>query len=163
MRGNHTFFIQNLDKMAKFAYFMAKIISPSDVIALTGTLGAGKTSFTKLLCSAMGVHQNITSPTFTLLNEYEGINGLTIYHGDLYRLNIQEIEANIELLEEYLEQKHHVILLEWADRAPQLEYRWTWHLDFMFLPDNESARQITVECQDTEKLHQLAGKMQDEL
>ncbi len=83
------------------------------IFLLSGDLGAGKTVFAKGMAAGLGIDPvEVTSPTFTLINEYEG--RLPFYHIDLYRL---ETGACQELgLEEMFEEKKSVILIEWAER-----------------------------------------------
>ncbi|MBI3653132.1 MAG: tRNA (adenosine(37)-N6)-threonylcarbamoyltransferase complex ATPase subunit type 1 TsaE [Acidobacteria bacterium] len=83
------------------------------VFLLRGDLGAGKTVFAKGLAAGLGIDPvDVTSPTFTLVNEYEG--RLRLYHIDLYRL---EVGACFGLgLEDLLEEKNAVVLIEWAER-----------------------------------------------
>lgn len=68
----------------ELAIKLAKYLEPGDVITLEGDLGTGKTTFTKGLGQGLGVEQMITSPTFTIVKEYEGT--LPLYHMDAYRL-----------------------------------------------------------------------------
>lgn len=86
---------------------------PNMIICLEGDLGSGKTVFTKGIAAALGIDENITSPTFTIIKEYEG--ELPLFHMDLYRLN-----GNIEGLglEEYFE-KDGVVVIEWSDTIRQ--------------------------------------------
>jgi tRNA threonylcarbamoyladenosine biosynthesis protein TsaE len=61
------------------------------VFTFSGNLGSGKTTFIKYLCKALGVTGQVSSPTFSLVNEYQGLNGLIIYHFDYYRVkNVRE-------------------------------------------------------------------------
>lgn len=62
------------------------LLAPGDVLVLTGDLGAGKTQLTKGIARGLGVHDDVTSPTFTLEMVYEG-SGTSLYHFDLYRLD----------------------------------------------------------------------------
>ncbi len=89
----------------------------ADVVALVGDLGAGKTQFVKGLVDGIGCDAPVTSPTFTLVHEYEG-GRLPVYHFDFYRL--ETAEAAIQLgLDEYLSSDG-ICVIEWADRFPQL-------------------------------------------
>lgn len=85
-----------------------------DVILLRGEMGAGKTVFTKGLCRALGVEDYVTSPTFTVVNEYEG-KAFPIYHFDLYR--IEDEDELLEIgFEEYL-QSGGVCIIEWPQNG----------------------------------------------
>ena len=68
---------------------LAARLRPGDVIAYTGDLGAGKTAFTRGLARGLGVADRVTSPTFTIVNEYEG-GRLPLFHFDLYRMDSPE-------------------------------------------------------------------------
>ena len=65
---------------------LAEKLRPGDVVAYTGDLGAGKTAFTRGLARGLGVTERVTSPTFTIVNEYEG-GRLPLFHFDMYRLS----------------------------------------------------------------------------
>ncbi|MDD2180894.1 MAG: tRNA (adenosine(37)-N6)-threonylcarbamoyltransferase complex ATPase subunit type 1 TsaE [Bacilli bacterium] len=82
---------------------------PNMIICLEGELGSGKTMFTKGIANALGIKENITSPTFTIIKEYEG--ELPLYHMDVYRLNGNTDGIGIE---EYFN-KNGVVVIEWAD------------------------------------------------
>ncbi|MCD8562320.1 MAG: tRNA (adenosine(37)-N6)-threonylcarbamoyltransferase complex ATPase subunit type 1 TsaE [Bacilli bacterium] len=86
---------------------------PNMIICLDGELGSGKTVFTKGIAKALGIEESITSPTFTLIKEYDG--ELPLYHMDLYRLNGSIDELG---LEEYFE-KGGVVVIEWASTIRQ--------------------------------------------
>jgi len=68
-----------------FAEKIGKLLKKGDVIAYTGGLGAVKTTFTRGLAIGMGLGDNVTSPTFSLVNEYHGEN-ISLYHFDMYRI-----------------------------------------------------------------------------
>ena len=88
-----------------------------DVLALCGDLGAGKTQFVKGLAAGLGIEAEATSPTFTLIHEYQG-GRLPLYHIDLYRLEQPEEALNIGL-DEYLD-GNGVTAIEWADKFEPL-------------------------------------------
>ena len=82
---------------------------PNMIICLDGELGSGKTVFTKGIANALGIQESITSPTFTIIKEYEG--ELPLYHMDVYRLEDSKEDIGIE---EYFD-KGGVTIIEWAD------------------------------------------------
>lgn len=82
---------------------------PNMIICLNGELGSGKTLFTKGFAKALGIKENITSPTFSIIKEYDG--ELPLYHMDVYRLDGNTNGVNIE---EYYT-KGGVVIIEWAD------------------------------------------------
>ena len=92
------------------------ILKQRDVVALYGELGSGKTVFIKGVCSGLNVHDFVTSPSFTLIHEYEG--SVKIIHFDFYRLNTEREIADLGF-DEYLE-KESISLIEWAERGESL-------------------------------------------
>ena len=99
----------------EFAISIAKQLSVGDILALYGELGAGKTFFTQMLCKALGVHENVTSPSYVLMNEY--IGSISIAHLDLYRLNSED-----ELLELGLEDifEDRLTIIEWPEISEKI-------------------------------------------
>jgi tRNA threonylcarbamoyladenosine biosynthesis protein TsaE len=98
-----------------------KIIGFSDNIkvwAFEGEMGAGKTTLIKEICRSLEVEDNVTSPTFSLVNEYYSLKGNTIYHFDFYRLK-EESEALDFGVEEYLYSGNYCFL-EWPSKIPML-------------------------------------------
>jgi len=96
-----------------------KIITsnPEKVILFNGQMGAGKTTFIKALSKTLGVENPTSSPTFSLVNEYEAQHGL-VYHFDMYRLK-NEMEALDFGIEDYL-YSGHWCFIEWAEKIPNL-------------------------------------------
>lgn len=94
---------------------LAADAKPDDCIVLTGDLGAGKTHFTKGFAAALGVKEDVTSPTFAIVEEYEGTK-LRLLHWDLYRL---EEDWELEDIDWYgLTESGAVSLVEWGDKFP---------------------------------------------
>ncbi|MCX7739298.1 MAG: tRNA (adenosine(37)-N6)-threonylcarbamoyltransferase complex ATPase subunit type 1 TsaE [Hydrogenothermaceae bacterium] len=82
--------IKDLQELESFAEGLARELKGDEIILLEGELGAGKTTLTKLLLKHLGVKEDVTSPTFTVMNEYSGRFHI-IYHIDMYRLNYFDI------------------------------------------------------------------------
>jgi len=93
---------------------LAERLVPGDVIAFTGDLGAGKTAFTRGLAKGLGIQCRVTSPTFTIVNEYEG-GRLPLFHFDLYRLGSSQELFEIGW-EDYLS-RGGVCAVEWSENA----------------------------------------------
>lgn len=98
-------------------------LQPNDVVAFFGDLGAGKTAFTKGLAKGMGIDDYVVSPTFTIVNEYEG--RMPLYHFDVYRIHGADALYDIGYYD-YLESGG-VCAIEWSenieDCLPQSHYR----------------------------------------
>ncbi len=90
----------------------AMTLKSGDVVALKGDLGAGKTAFTKGVALAFGVDEAVTSPTFTIVNQYDG-QKLTLYHFDAYRLENVSL-SDCDWLDDYFFSDG-VCLVEWAE------------------------------------------------
>ena len=92
----------------------------ASVIALSGNLGTGKTSFTKAFLSELGVKETVSSPTFVLSREYvlsRGKHGKA-YHIDIYRLT--EKEAGVLELKKIFKEKNAIVLIEWAEKIKKI-------------------------------------------
>ena len=121
---------------------LAEIIAPQlalgSVIALTGELGAGKTYFTQQLCKYLGVTENVSSPSYVLMNEYQG--DFPITHIDLYRLSSPE-----EVLElgfyDMIEQR--ITIIEWPEVAEQFLPPQTIHITITFESDH---RRVAIQA-----------------
>ena len=88
---------------------------PPLVVALSGDLGAGKTTLVQAICRGYGVTQEVTSPTFALVHEYAARRS-PVYHIDLYRLDGERALTNIGW-DEIVGDPHALVLVEWPDRA----------------------------------------------
>jgi tRNA threonylcarbamoyladenosine biosynthesis protein TsaE len=109
----HTFDLAHINEAAR--YFLAA--NPPKVVLFHGEMGAGKTTFIKALCVALGVKSPTSSPTFSLVNEYEAAEGL-VYHFDMYRLK-SETEALDFGIDDYLFSGNWCFI-EWAEKIPNL-------------------------------------------
>lgn len=107
-------------KLEEINQVAQKIIAqrPHKVILFHGEMGAGKTTLIKALSKTLGVANATSSPTFSLVNEYEADNGDLVYHFDVYRLN-NEAEAYDMGIDEYL-YSGEWCFIEWAEKIPSL-------------------------------------------
>ena len=120
---------------------LAAKLRPGDVVAYRGDLGAGKPAFTRGLARGLGCHGRVTSPTFTIVNEYEGPTPL--FHFDLYRLGGEEELWDIGW-EDYLA-RNGVCAVEWSEIAPGALPENTVYVTLRRRPGAEEEREILVE------------------
>ncbi len=110
---------------------------PNMVICLNGELGSGKTVFAKGFANALGVSDNVTSPTFSIIKEYDG--ELPLFHMDVYRLDGNTSGVNIE---EYFS-KNGIVLIEWADTIKDILPEERLDIKFKILDENKRVLVIT--------------------
>ena len=138
MRIWESYTLADLPVVAK--EMLASLQEAPRVWLFRGQMGAGKTTLSKELLKQLGIDQNVQSPTFSLVNEYQTKSGETVYHFDLYRLkNIQEAVAIG--IEEYLDSGH-ICLIEWPEQAEEL---WDFpHVNVEIEAINETQRKLTL-------------------
>jgi len=108
------FITGSADETIKLGKALGEIIPAGTVISLEGGLGCGKTMMVKGICQGLGVSRGVLSPSFVLLEEYQG--EFPIFHYDLYRLEeLSEVEG-IGLLDSV--DGRNIVLIEWGDRLP---------------------------------------------
>lgn len=117
---------------------LAGRLGPGDVVALTGELGSGKTCLVKGIAAGLGVTQEVTSPTFTIIHEYRG-GRLPVFHVDLYRLDNAQQAVAIGL--EDVIASDGVTIIEWAEKAAPLLPARTQRFDLRIT--GESEREIS--------------------
>ena len=131
----------SLEEIGRAAGDFVKVISEQKVIALHGQMGAGKTTFVHAVCETLGVKDSVSSPTFSIINEYRSAQG-TIYHIDLYRLK-DENEAIAAGVEECL-YSGNLCLVEWPEITPGLFPDNTVHCYLTITGNNERMLQIKL-------------------
>jgi tRNA threonylcarbamoyladenosine biosynthesis protein TsaE len=133
---NIIFSIDQLEEVAQ------KIIAenPKKVILFHGEMGVGKTTLIKQLCKTLGVTSATSSPTFSLVNEYETHNNQLVYHFDFYRLNKEE-EALDMGVDDYL-YSGNWCFIEWAEKIPNLIPETHSVITISLLPDGK--RSLTL-------------------
>lgn len=110
------FIIDSVEKTIELGFHLGSKLKAGDIVCLNGDLGAGKTHFTKGIAKGLGIQEQITSPTFTIVNEYEG--RLKLYHFDVYRVNDPDEIENIGF-DEYIFGKG-VSIIEWSEYIDEL-------------------------------------------
>lgn len=126
------FSLENINKAAKT---FLQAINTKKVIALHGQMGAGKTTFVHAICDTLGVTDAVSSPTFSIINEYKSAEGDVIYHLDLYRLK-DEQEAINAGVEDCL-YSGNLCLVEWPEITPELFPKDTVHCYLSVSGQNE--------------------------
>ncbi|WP_455383383.1 tRNA (adenosine(37)-N6)-threonylcarbamoyltransferase complex ATPase subunit type 1 TsaE [Salinispira pacifica] len=119
------------DETTQVGASLSRALGPGSVVALRGPIGAGKTVFTRGLLHALGVREPITSPTYTIANEYQVVDPATghlqtIYHIDLYRIE-SSFEFEMAGAEEML-YGDAICVIEWSERAGSLLPAGTIHV-----------------------------------
>ena len=135
--------INDLQDTKKFAKKFAKILKGGEVVLLGGDLGAGKTTFTKSVLKCLGVKDEVTSPTFTIMREYNG-KKFKIYHFDMYRLGSGQ-EAKEFGLEDYIysKNKDSIVFIEWPENVKDILVGDFIRVDISILDSNRRQFDVT--------------------
>lgn len=122
-------------------------LQAGEIVSLSGEIGAGKTEFVKGICQQFGVESIVSSPTFTIINQYFGFDEigeeLTIYHVDLYRVASADDLAEIGF-QECMHAENALKLVEWPENAGDVMPQADWEVGIGFDGDNDNKRIITV-------------------
>ncbi len=113
-----TFEINSIDELDNVAREIISKSKPHTFFSLFGEIGAGKTTLIKSFCKHLGVDENVSSPTFSILNEYLRNNGESVYHFDFYRIK-SESEA-FDLGYENFFYSNNYCFVEWSEKIPHL-------------------------------------------
>lgn len=142
-----TFLTKSSEQTVELGRKIGKLLKPGDVIAMSGTLAAGKTTITKGIAESLGVKDNVTSPTFCLISEYEG-EKMPLYHMDVYRLDGEEDFLNLGV-EEFL-YGNGVCIIEWSEKVKNTLPKKTIYMNIT--PNQDSSRTINIENWNNEKI-----------
>lgn len=124
-----------------FAKSLGETLTAGTCIAFAGGLGAGKTTFTRGLALGMGLPDAVSSPTFSLVNEYHGAGALSLYHFDMYRVTSSEALETTGFWDYPLEEA--VFVIEWAENIADALPANAIHITIERI--DEETRRITVE------------------
>lgn len=132
---------QSVGETEQIGADLAVRLKPDAVLAFTGDLGAGKTAFIRGLARGLGIIERVTSPTFTIVNEYEG-GRLPLFHFDMYRLGSSDELFDIGW-EDYLA-RGGVCAVEWSETVADALEKGCIRVDIR-RGDGETQRIITIE------------------
>ena len=135
------FLSHSVSETEQIAQQFAASLHPGDVVAYSGDLGAGKTAFTRGLARGLGYTGRVTSPTFNIVNEYDG--PVPLFHFDLYRLEGEEDLFDIGW-EDYLT-RGGICAVEWSQRAPGVLPPETIRVSLERHPEESDWRIITIQ------------------
>ena len=125
----HSIELSTLQRTESLGTVLGKIAEPGDIITLAGTLGAGKTALAQFIGRGLGIDPRIyiTSPTFSLLHEYQG--RIPFYHMDLYRLGSEEEIESLGFSEYFY--GHGLTVIEWSERLGSLMPAERLHIELV--------------------------------
>ena len=135
------FITHSPEETEKIGEALAKSLQPGTILAYRGDLGAGKTAFTRGLARGLGCKETVTSPTYTIVNEYLG-GRLPLFHFDMYRLASADDLFDIGW-EDYLE-RGGVCAVEWSENVADAMPEGTVYVTIERAPEGENARIITI-------------------
>ena len=138
-----TIISKSVKETQKLAKEIAKGFKGGDILALVGDLGGGKTHFTKGIAKYFGINEDVQSPTFTLIHEYQCSKQIAdnskqvyrFYHMDMYRLKNEKEARNLGL-SEIFEDENGVSIIEWAEKIKNLLPKRTKFIEFGFVDKN---------------------------
>ena len=134
-----TFFTHSADETTALGYKIGKKLKKGDIIAMQGTLAAGKTTITKGIAQALDISEEITSPTFCLISEYYG--KMPLYHMDVYRLGGTEDFINLGV--DDMLYGDGVCIIEWSEKIMDELPKST--IILRILPQDDNSRKIEIE------------------
>ncbi len=142
---NYTYISNSAENTLTFAKNLAAKLKPKDVIVLTGELGSGKTKFVEGILSYFNLQDEISSPTFTIVNEYQTTK-FSIYHFDVYRLSDSSEFYEIGG-EEYFD--NGICLIEWGELIKEALPKDFIHITFEKNNEKENYRTLNIDTYGT--------------
>ncbi len=129
--------IFSLDEINKAAEQFLNTIAEKKVIALYGQMGSGKTTFVQAVCNLLHVNSNISSPTFSIINEYTTAERNKLYHLDLYRIKTEQEAINVGVEECFY--SGNLCFVEWPEITPALLPSDTLHC-YLSMEENDKRK-----------------------
>ena len=130
-----------LDELREWGEAFGRSLSPGAIIALEGELGAGKTTLAQAICRGVGITEDVTSPTFALVNRHEGERA-NVYHLDLYRLNGPDDLTNLGW--DDIVNSSDMVIVEWPDRAGSRMPDDVIRIGLEYIPGDDNRRRLTL-------------------
>ena len=127
------------EETIEYAEKIGSLLNGGEIIAYKGSMGAGKTTFTRGLCIGLGLPDEVTSPTFALVNEYRG--KITLYHFDMYRIQSAD-DLETTGFYDYISDDS-VLAVEWSENISEVLPQNTIYITFDRIDEN--TREITIE------------------
>lgn len=147
-----TFLSQNSDQTTLLGETLAKSVELGNIVALYGTLGTGKTLFSKGFAKGLGITEPVTSPTFGLVHEYDLPDKTRLFHVDVYRLHAPS-ELDAIAPERFLFPSRGITLIEWAEKIEALLRENAAAVIPVYLYHHtETERRITIPTATAEKI-----------
>jgi tRNA threonylcarbamoyladenosine biosynthesis protein TsaE len=116
-------------------------LKPGSIVALQGDLGTGKTTLAQAICRGVGIREDVTSPTFALVNEYH-VNGGSVFHLDLYRLAGPPDLTNLAW--DDIINSGEIVIIEWPERAGDRLPDEALRIRLDYIPGDDDRRLLTV-------------------
>lgn len=135
---SHTF---TRDELVEWGEAFGAQLSPGSIIALQGELGSGKTTLAQAICRGVGIREDVTSPTFSLVNEYQ-IAGRSLFHLDLYRLNGPADLTNLAW--DDIINSGQTVIVEWPERAGDRMPDDAVRIRLDYVPGDSDRRSLVV-------------------
>lgn len=139
------YYSNSIDETIQVAKEVAGKLKAGDILAYSGNLGAGKTTFTSGLAKALGIETQVTSPTFALVNEYRNPKGLSLFHFDMYRItDISDVETTGFF--DYLDENQ-ILAVEWSENIQDVlsHYKNTIYINFETIIEENNIEENNID------------------
>lgn len=146
----------NEDETKQLAFVLGKLLRRGDVLTLEGDLGAGKTTFTKGIAKGLGIKRNVTSPTFTILKQYEGT--MPLYHIDAYRLEHSEEDIGFD---EFI-YGDGVTIIEWPMFIREYLPENIMKITIQFVEETKRTIKLELDTEREEQVQQVFEAMKED-